>query len=59
MKRVVVGGLLGLGAYMGYRWYLQRKYFPDGVPLGNLLGGNPILIAGAVAAGAGVAWGTS
>lgn len=40
MKRTLIaGGLVGLAAYVGYQWYRQKGSWPNGVPLGNLIGG--------------------
>jgi hypothetical protein len=53
MKRtIILGGLVGVGGFVAYNWWLQRKLFPDGVPPGNLLRGAFPFLPMATAAGA-------
>lgn len=55
MARTLVGGaLVGLGVYIAYQWHVQKPAWPNGVPLGNLIGGglDPTLY---IAMGLGVA----
>ena len=58
-KAITIGALLGLGGALAYSWHLQRKNFPDGVPLGNLWNGAGLWLFGATAAGALAGYGLS